>query len=510
MPKVAPARWQLPITVGATLIAGPLLAACHHTPASAPDIVLVLASGLREDIPGVDDSATAFLDAAGVAPGLRFRTAWVQDVQPYVAMGTLLTGFYPAAIPLCSAPIDNNGAPPWCVTPPVDRRTLPEVLDLYGYRTALVEVVDPDRMHARGGTDGPEPWRGYGTRLQVPGARQSDRPFATATQPASAWWAEDTHEPRLLVLSVPMGSAALSTLYGRVRQGLTFPEADRPAFLAAHPEIAARLVPQMAWTFVNDATRAELLAEYHAAAVGCGADLKQLLATLSPGTRPRYTVVTSLWGTTLREITGTTTPEQADPGSHQLLIDRVLRVPLLVSGPDVPVQDITDPVELIDLMPTLARVAGAVLPAGLPGRDLLALPTAPEPARAVYAEYGDMMAVRDRQRMLIYRTQTHGSTSIDPEFTTRLLAARPPGVDLPDAPPPSNAWGPTGSSFQMYDVADDVLQAHPLPLSPTEGPFVPLYHTLVDFRTGPAALPADWLDREHVQALRRAGVNHYF
>lgn len=475
----------------------------------APDIVLILANGLRADIPGEDAAEAAFLEAAGIDDGLRFRTAWVQSVQPYVAMGTLLTGFYPSAIPLCSPPQDNSGVAPWCVEPPPDRRTLPEVLGLYGYRTALLEVTSPNpRLE---GTSGPAKWRGFEKHLQEMDQRRGAHPYDVLAGAARSWWAQDSSRPRFLMVSVGMGSDALTTRLDDIRRGATFPEADRPAFLAANPALERRLHPGMPWPYVTEATVQEVRTLYQGAATECGADLKQLLAGLSPGPRPTYTIVSSLYGLSFGEISGTPTPEQAEAGSHQLLVDRTLRVPLVISGPGE--DTIDDPVELIDLMPTLAGLARAVHPAGLPGRDLLALPATPEPNRIIYAEYGDMMTVRSRRDMLIFRSQIHGSTSLDPEFTQRLIDARLagsgplfPAMTAPGSGQPESA----NREFFLYNIEDDPLQTREITAAATESPFLELYTALVAFRTGPAALPPEWLDREHVQALRRRGVTHYW
>jgi arylsulfatase A-like enzyme len=66
------------------------------------------------------------------------------------------------------------------------------------------------------------------------------------------------------------------------------------------------------------------------------------------------------------------------------LFEESIRVPLVIVGPGVPRARRHDPAQLVDLLPTLGRMLGAPLPAGLPGVDLLA--TTDVPARAAFAE----------------------------------------------------------------------------------------------------------------------------
>ncbi|MCH2173117.1 sulfatase [Myxococcota bacterium] len=78
--------------------------------------------------------------------------------------------------------------------------------------------------------------------------------------------------------------------------------------------------------------------------------------------------------------------EHGSRGHAQTLFDEVLRVPLLISSPGrIPAgQVIEDPVQLVDVMPTLLGLAGVSIPAGVQGRDLTPLlmgePLPTEPA----------------------------------------------------------------------------------------------------------------------------------
>jgi iduronate 2-sulfatase len=74
------------------------------------------------------------------------------------------------------------------------------------------------------------------------------------------------------------------------------------------------------------------------------------------------------------------------------------RVPLLLAGPGVPAgRSVASPVELIDLYPTLAELAGYAPPAGLEGKSLVPLFAGSAPARHAYSlvYHYDAAAQRD-------------------------------------------------------------------------------------------------------------------
>ncbi|MFZ5480229.1 MAG: sulfatase [Myxococcota bacterium] len=115
------------------------------------------------------------------------------------------------------------------------------------------------------------------------------------------------------------------------------------------------------------------------------------------------------------------------------LADTVVHVPLVIVGPGFGRGERRgDLVELRDLVPTvLARVPGAMLPAGVAGRDLAGAP----PVDAVFAEgVMDMVSVRTDRWKLVYR----GAPLAVPDYADRLAAA-----DL------------AGPQFQLYDLVAD-------------------------------------------------------
>jgi iduronate 2-sulfatase len=59
--------------------------------------------------------------------------------------------------------------------------------------------------------------------------------------------------------------------------------------------------------------------------------------------------------------------------AKQTVFEQALRVPLIVRGPEIEAREQNSFVELVDLFPTLAGLAGLEAPAGLDGRDLSSL-----------------------------------------------------------------------------------------------------------------------------------------
>jgi arylsulfatase A-like enzyme len=153
-------------------------------------------------------------------------------------------------------------------------------------------------------------------------------------------------------------------------------------------------------------------------------------------------------------------------------------------------RDRADVVELTDIFPTFAALAQVLAPASLPGRDLFAGPPA-EP-RYGYAEFGDMLAVRSANHLLMARLWMHGGTALDPEITTRLVN-RPP----------------QGSTFALHDIVKDPMQTTDLVTTDTEAARL-LYTAMVERRTGPGAPPEGALSAEQIEALRTAGALNYW
>jgi tetratricopeptide (TPR) repeat protein len=75
--------------------------------------------------------------------------------------------------------------------------------------------------------------------------------------------------------------------------------------------------------------------------------------------------------------------EHGEPTHGMLLYEPAMRVPLIVAGPGVPAATRSEPVGLIDVAPTILRLAGLEPAGSSEGRDLL---SAPPEAPAIYGE----------------------------------------------------------------------------------------------------------------------------
>jgi arylsulfatase A-like enzyme len=461
---------------------------------AAPDLVLVLAAGLRADPPGEPAAEAAFLAPFLDEPALVASAAYAQSTEPFMSLGSLLTGRYPSAVPLCGSTRADPGstrAEAWCHALPSGVPTLPGVLALYGYRSAL--------LHHLGPISGLDEAFGVALALDAQGGKARWDEVDAAVR---AWWAA-APGPRLLVLELPdldlAGRDDVADELGLPEppeRGRPTPDLDQPP--PRRPpcsplqgiegqedgtwDALAGQVPDL------DAARARAQGAYRAEAAALGERVHTLLADL-PRDRPRTVVLAGQYGLSIGEAGGT------DPGIEEFfwsdrLADRTLRVPLAIVGSGA--EGILDqPVELLDLMPTLLALGGAVPPHGLPGQDLLASDLAEDPAAVAYAERGDMLALRQGERLLTLRAVVHHMPSLDP-YLTEILAC--PGLV---------------GGVRMHDVrADpwqevDLVRAHP-------DEALALKAALLAVRTGPGAPPPALYEGERLLQLRLTQAEGYW
>ena len=74
-------------------------------------------------------------------------------------------------------------------------------------------------------------------------------------------------------------------------------------------------------------------------------------------------------------------------GDH--LYEETVRIPLIIVGPGIPAGRRAEVAQGVDLLPTIAAILGAPLPAGLPGRDLLATHTSGDVVSEIVGGFGD-------------------------------------------------------------------------------------------------------------------------
>ncbi len=380
-------------------------------PPARPDLTLILVSGLRGD-PVVQEVLWRNVSGArgGRRPAARFSTAHAQSTVPFVSLGSVLTGRYPSAIPLCGLlerqPADAMTRP-WCADLPDDLPSLPDVLGAYGYRTALLSA----NVGGAGflGED-------FDTFVDLTWSwEDANTPWGHIASEATEWWQGDDSRPRLLTLVVSHPLVALRPDL-KARMGISGERGAAPHLMR----------------------RANLLPPYLAAVSEVGFELGALLDELD-GPRPRWDVVGSLHGQNLGESSGTQ-PFPRSPIFSDLLLARTLQVPLAIYGP-APPRDVDDVVELIDVLPTMTALAGAVRPAGLEGADLLDSGYPGDPDARAYAELGDMLALRRGRYLLTLRALEHHLSAVGPKLT-RIL----------------KSWPAQRNRYRLHDVQADPMQ----------------------------------------------------
>jgi arylsulfatase A-like enzyme len=464
-----------------------------------PDIVLVLINGLRADPPGQEGPEALLLDTIGLEPWARFGAAYTASSAKQVALGSVLTGRHPSAIPLCGTPrLDGDRELPVCSRIPAEVPTLPEVLGHYGYSSALFAAEgDSYDLVARG----------FGAVERSGTGRSPEQSWSWLQQRSLPWWSLHASSPRLLVLSTWIDDESFVEQLTHAQQQLAPSPAEKDAWRASHePWMVDRVAGLDAWPIASQAGRAHVEQRYRAAVEAHGQGLGAVLAQLEPAAgeprdRPLWVVISSLHGTLGRE-SGSTTPDQIWPGNFRLMLDRCIRVPLVLLRPGLEARPLAadHPVETLDLLPTFAQLAGAVPPAGMAGASLLEeLKSPPEDAWA-YSEYGDMLALRQGPWLMRFRYQKHGVTSLDP-FLTEQLLERPP----PAAGQPAQDHG----TYLLHNVAEDPWQERDLSLERAEL-LRSMWQSMVRVRTEIATPPPELFQDETMQAIMGERAMHYW
>ncbi len=428
--------------------------------------MLLLVPGLRADMGGSGAEAALF-GALGHTPTRRYAAAWAQTPAELISAGSILTGRYPSAIPMCG--LYHDGYHPkseqdraWCADIPEDVPSLPEVLALYGYRTALFTAG----FHgATALADEFQRWEELSPLLP-----HSDTPWEELRQEITGWWTEDSARPRLAVVVVPelmpMCRVSLADAMGlgeRWHQRLAEPEFD--------------------------VDPGQVYGAYDAAGAAAGRELGALMTALSDSPRPVWTALSSTNGLSLLGTEGRL--EDGVPYiTNNYVLERTVHVPLALFGPGEASPTDGALVELIDLFPTFAALAGAVPPANLPGRDLLS--DAPDPRPYAYAEFGEFLALRKGSRLLSFRSFQHHPSSLDPDLD-KLLKLEPPEPN----------------AFSLYDLSADPLQENDLaPQQPKQA--AALKAKMIEVRGSVAAVPDDGLNAQRLWELRMAPSQGYW
>lgn len=349
---------------------------------SPPNILLISIDALRADHLGFDgyDRATSPELDRLAARGIRFSQAFVNTHGTPPSHATLLSSLYQETHQVgVSADRDSHQS----LVLPDGLPLVHEILRDAGWFTVAVTgggYMAPDFGFDRGfevfQTPGGRVARGAGTLVEVLSNRDSDdRPvfaFFHTYQVHSPY----KPPPRFRALygdfpsSIEATSEALLEIQGRADEVLTETDFD---FLESQYDGEIRYTDEV---------------------------LGEMLASLDEIGFLDHTVVI---------ITSDHGEEFGEHGGvlhGGTLFDELLRVPLVIAGPGVPLGRV-DPalVTLVDVAPTILSLAGLPVPSQMEGRNLLAEHSGePWAGQRVFAQYGDRLyCVRTPRWKLIHR-----------------------------------------------------------------------------------------------------------
>ncbi len=298
--------------------------------------------------------------------GVRFEQAYAQSGWTVPSLLTLLTGRYPTLSTGSQDPLVTTTMP----VLPSGVRTLPEILGYYGY-------------HCRAFWGGTVPgsmllyWRGFEVGDDALRARLPDMERPGYGEPLRDWLAASPPEPFFALLH------DLDLHHPRP----PFPpdQAHRYAswYDGYEPVMLDALFPRMVNDLGGDDATAQLRAYYDAYLAGYDEGLARVFEDLEASGLAERTlvVVTSNHGEELNEA--------GYVGHNQGYRDALLHVPLILSHPALPEGlVVSEPVQGVDLAPTLLELAGVPKDQGMHGVSLaprLSARASPLPARPIYA-----------------------------------------------------------------------------------------------------------------------------
>lgn len=452
-----------------------------------PDVVIIVLSGVRKDSRPEDDQSGALIRAFPTPPLAEFTAAYATSASTFTAFASLITGLYPAAIPICRPREGSStlkGRRVWCTELPSARPSLPDIMAAYGYDTVFLSTggVGFDTFAER-----------FEDNIHIEMGSADQPRDASLAQAAGTWWTAHQDQPRFLLAHLGVIEEAM-TLDQNSAKFKPLPPEAQPTMTSRGPvmnetqQAAMRTELKKRYT-AEIAALAPALTAFDAALIPAG---------LSPTGRDRYTTLLSVSSVNLGETTGFG-QEHSRFDAYQLLLERSLHVPVAIWGPALPASgpppsaDAQNEIaELTDILPTLLARVTAVLPAGAVGRDLLG--GAPDTTPWAYADFGDMLSVRQGPYRLTLRTYQHDGSSLDPALTPRARVMN-------------------NTDWTFHHVVDDPLEVSDLYGSAEPEPaeaIQRLHRTLMSVRSGDGAPPPDAITPEKLWQLRMSAGRGYW
>jgi len=352
-----------------------LLVACGRPVAVGPDLVLITVDTLRADrlgcYGGRPDLGRAICRVGD--SGTRFTWAFSAAPVTVPSVASILTSTYPS----------EHGFSQWSSDPLTKNlETLGEALSACGYRTAAF-VSNPLLRRARDLERGFQLYDDRMTRRERSRPDYAERVARDATEAALDWldgarspwflWIhyQDPHgpyePPEAPEVRDPPGGRRLPVLQNQS---------------GWHGIPAYQALPGLR-TLQSYARRYDDEIRYLDVHIG------RLFEALGARERAPILVLTADHGEAFGE------DGYYFAHGHSVGLDQV-RVPLLIRAPGLPAGAVSDPVSLLDVAPTLVKLAGCPQPRTFRGRPLVEAATAPPgslPVRPIFAQHQARLAV---------------------------------------------------------------------------------------------------------------------
>ncbi len=348
--------WQASAVVSATPVS---LVRERDGDDKRPNILVVTLCSVRADAIGAyggQGASTPVLDALA-ADGVRFAEAWTTATYTLPSHVALLTGRLASTVGVVT-PRDTLAG---------EYTTLPELLKLYGYSTfAYAPVASRASFRAGEGLE-----QGFDHFEEGATGRVEPLDLWEPIDKASEPWLlvahlKEAHRPYNVSLDAVSPAIRAWAEGAMASDGSTDPDAGLLKAIADDPDVAI-----------------ELHALYAAAVTAADANMGTILAGARARGLLERTVVVVVGDH------GEALGEHGRVGHQGFLDEEVLRVPFVVRPPGGTGggRVLEAPVSLLDFFPTIAELAGAVVPADIGGRSLVAALRGEEPeGRVLVAE----------------------------------------------------------------------------------------------------------------------------